>query len=305
VVALLLVPRPDGLLWDNLFNASHVATSFLLGLACLRLSRHLFARQFRSSWLHYLVSLGLVAAIGSGVEALQFIVPGTPSLTDLGRDMLGGLALVLVALSVDRRTLPRASRTSTGRWGLRGAAVFCFIIGLFPMLVAAASAAYRHHDFPRLARFDSVWGRHFVVVNDGAFLSIEPAPTGFACARGKLVAKVVFPANHAYPKLELEGPFGDWSSYKELAFDVFSPASAPISLVLRVHDRQHRYAYKDRFNTKLTIRPGSNTFSIPLDAVRTAPTGRSMDMAAIASVAVFALQPPQSLTLYLDDFRLR
>lgn len=110
VVALLLAPRPEGLLWENLFNAAHVATSFLLGLACLRLSRQLFAHRFRSSWMHYLVSLGLVAAVGSGVEGLQYIVPGTPSISDLGRDLLGGLAIVLAALSFDQQTIPLCQR---------------------------------------------------------------------------------------------------------------------------------------------------------------------------------------------------
>lgn len=115
VAILLVVPRPTGLLWDNLFNAAHVAVSFVVGLACLRLSRRLLSRRLCKPQSHYLVSLGCVAAVGGGVEALQFVVPGTPSVTDVVRDLLGGVALVLVALSVDRQTMPTAGGSCVER----------------------------------------------------------------------------------------------------------------------------------------------------------------------------------------------
>jgi hypothetical protein len=304
VAALLLVPRPTGLLWENLFNAAHVVVSFVVALAGLRLSRRLLASRFRKPWPHYLVSLGLVGVIGGGVEVLQFFVPGTPSLGDLARDLLGGGALVLAALSFDRQTISAVDVSRFQRWSLRGAAVLCFGVSLVPMLATAAAAGHRWRIFPILARFDSVWDEHFVAVADGAFLSLETPPAGFANARGKRVARVVFTANGTYPKLDLVGPLGDWSTYRLLAFEVYSPATVPTSVVLRIHDRQHRFEEQDRFNSRLVIRPGENTISVRLESVSRAPVGRLMDMAAIASLAVFVSHPREPLTLYFDDFRL-
>jgi hypothetical protein len=278
--------------------------SFVVGLAGLRISRRFLAQRLHGSWSHYLVSLGLVAAIGGGLEALQFVLPGTPAMTDWVHDVLGGLALVLLALSVDPRTLPRASRSPVGRWLLRGTGFACLVVSLIPMLATAYAAVFQRCSFPRLTRFDSVWGRHFVEVDDGASLSMTSPPIGFASSKGTRVAKAVFAANGSYPKLELTGPLGDWTTYRILAFDVYSPASTTVSLALRVHDREHRFEYEDRFNTELAIHPGDNSIAIPLEAIRAAPVGRRMDMTAIASVLVFVSRPPDPLTLYFDDFRL-
>jgi hypothetical protein len=297
------VQRPTGLLWENLFDAAHVVVSFVVALAGLRLSRRLLALRFRTPWTHYLVSLGLVGVIGGGVEILQFFVPGTPSLGDLARDLLGGGALVLAALSFDRQTLSAVARSRFHRWSLRGAAILCFGVGLAPMLATAAAVVHRQRQFPLLARFDSVLDRHFVFVADGASLSVESPPAAYTAARGKRVAKVVF-ANGTYPKLALSEPLGDWSEYRSLAFDVYSEATTPVSVVLRVHDRHHNFEKQDRFNVRLVIHPGENGIAIPLESIRLAPVGRRMDMTAIVSVAVFASSPKQPIALYFRDFGL-
>ena len=101
---------------------------------------------------------------------------------------------------------------------------------------------------------------------------------------------------------------GDWTGHQALEFSVFSPATDPLELVCEVNDREHRrrgYQYQDRFNRRLTVAPGWNDFTIPLEEIRTAPQAREMDLSQVATFQLFAVRLPQPRTIYLDQVMLR
>ena len=88
---------------------------------------------------------------------------------------------------------------------------------------------------------------------------------------------------------------------------LFNPGQEPLTLTLRINDLAHDRgdnAYGDRFNTRLVLDPGANTFAINLDDVRNAPASRHMDMANVRRLGLFAVRLPAPRTVYLSDLRL-
>lgn len=108
----------------------------------------------------------------------------------------------------------------------------------------------------------------------------------------------------SYPGVSVIEPYPDWSAYKMLTLNLYSPQVHVFNLVFRVHDSQHNQEYSDRFNQALTIMPGNNRFHIPLRSIQHAPTGRDMDMSRIANVMLFAMNIDDSVTLYPGTFSL-
>ena len=107
-----------------------------------------------------------------------------------------------------------------------------------------------------------------------------------------------------YPGLILREPFPDWTGYDRLEFELYSDAQVPRQMAIRINDTRHDNRYSDRFNRALTVSPGVNQFSVQLDEVRNAPQGRTMDMQSIHGIAIFAVSPRETFSVYLDGFRL-
>lgn len=300
---LVKVKRPAGLLWPQLFDASHVLVSGLLALVALRLSRRVLADRFASPWPHYAVAAAVVFAVGAGLEVLQLVMPGQASLRDLVLDVIGGAAALLFALSVRDPSGRSLGRSAATRWALRGAALCVLALGLAPSARSVVRFAARTRTFPLLADFEAAQERRFLSANDGAVLTRVPPPSGFARARGRSVGRVVF-GSGTYPNLELADLAGDWSKYTALVFDVFSPEPRSVSIKLRVHDRGHGSSAGDRFNREIRIPPGESTVRVPTESIRAAPRGRTLDLTDVESVILFMRKPETPTTLYFDGFCL-
>src|SRR5690606_37442701 len=119
---------------------------------------------------------------------------------------------------------------------------------------------------------------------------VEPPP-GFALARGEAVGRVVFGVGD-YPKLELSGPHGHWSSFDALVFEVYSPSSSELTLHLRIRDHESVGTPERYLNEVVQIAPGESTVRMDLKS-----TGR-LDFDDIESVALFLNRPRASTTLY-------
>ncbi|MFC1641278.1 hypothetical protein ACFL5O_01120 [Myxococcota bacterium] len=304
--AVVTVRRPAGPLWRQIFDLAHIVLSGALALVGLRLSRRFVGRFSPRAWPHYVIAgLGVLVS-GGGLEIAQWFGPGQASAADLARDLVGGLAALAIALTVDRR-VQLGSSSAARRWGLRTAAVgLCFPFCIRPT-EAVLAAGLRQVACPTLASFDSWWERPFLHADHGARFDREIPPKAFTRAHGK-VAKVVFgdspSADHQYPKLELTGPFCDWSAYRSLVFEVYSPATMPVTLEVRVHDRQHGKRYADRFNAVLDLKPGATTVAISLDQIAHRPAGRTMALARIEGIILFMGDTTPPTTLYFDELRL-
>ena len=85
---------------------------------------------------------------------------------------------------------------------------------------------------------------------------------------------------------------------------IYSPETAPVDLVLRVHDRAHNQNHSDRFTRQFSIQPGENRFRVRLAEIEAAPAKRKMNMSQIAGVILYATDITRPLTLYLGALRL-
>lgn len=105
----------------------------------------------------------------------------------------------------------------------------------------------------------------------------------------------------------LDNVEGDWRGYNYLSFELYHSGKEPLPLTLRINDSQHDRGdgrYEDRFNQRLWAQPGWNRYRIPLEKVQSAPEGRSMNMASIQRLGIFATQLSEPQTIYLDNLRL-
>lgn len=99
----------------------------------------------------------------------------------------------------------------------------------------------------------------------------------------------------------------DWRGYERLTVTLFNPDETALPLTLRVNDVEHERganAYSDRYNTRLALEPGLNSFTLNLSDIREAPRNRTMNMDNIRRLGLFATSLPAPRTIYLLDLRL-
>ncbi len=99
----------------------------------------------------------------------------------------------------------------------------------------------------------------------------------------------------------------DWRGYQALILVLYNPQPEPLALTLRIHDTRHDrgpQVYSDRFNRRLVLAPGRNRKVIPLAEVEQAPAERTMDMARIRRLGLFATALPAPRRVYLLELQL-
>ena len=96
-----------------------------------------------------------------------------------------------------------------------------------------------------------------------------------------------------YSTVSLRYFYPDWQGYTDLVLDVVNPESTDIKVTLRIHDRlhaQHAFAFNDRFNRQILIKPGKQRIVIALADIKNAPATRQMDMRHIQDLSLFTIQ---------------
>jgi hypothetical protein len=99
----------------------------------------------------------------------------------------------------------------------------------------------------------------------------------------------------------------DWQNYEALIFSVYNPASKPIKLTCRAHDRQHTEGtqlYSDRFNKSYVLDNGWNIIKINIEEIANAPKTRQMNISQIYNLGIFAVQLAEPRIIIIDDVRL-
>lgn len=294
-VLLLKVHLPEGFVWPRIFDLSHALLSGGVALVALRLSRRIFQPLFRHALMHYGLALALALVCGAGVEAVQKLTHGDPSLKDLARDTVGALAALAYVMSIDK-TLAWV-RTSLAKWSLRLAAAMALVCVAYPIVRITCQLRERVTSFPRLADFESDADRDFVYPGLGAELvRIEP-PDGFTLAKG-FVGQVTFVGGNESPKLEIAS-VGNWSNSRALSIDVYSASPAAVRLLVRIDDHRGR-----RFGTSLMVPPGQSTQRIPVEDVRAGEAGNELDLARMKAILLFMWEPVETTTLAFDNIHL-
>lgn len=156
----------------------------------------------------------------------------------------------------------------------------------------------RQESFPVLSDFES---RH-QLLNWGGNIERVKEPV----AQGEF-SLALHLGTERYSGGGLDHLVGDWRGYDYLSFELYHPGVEPLPLTLRINDTRHDRndgRYEDRFNQRLWAQPGWNSYRIPLEDVRNAPEGRSMNMASIQRLGIFATELPEAQTIYLDWLRL-
>ena len=303
LIASILLRGPGRtLLAAAAWDAGHVPLFALFAVAVLGVSRSVDRGRVWPRSRHYLLALLVTIVAGGAVEALQALGARDASLGDLARDAAGGAAALLLAWARDLRAAGGSQRKRAHPGPAVLLALVLLGVGLAPLAVTALAYVQRDAAFPVICDFEARWEERFIIGRD-AELDREEPPNGWPGARGDRAARLTFlPAK--YPALLVREPYPDWTGYDRLVFGVYSELEGEIELALRIHDAAHENDYHDRFNRMLAIPPGASRIEIALEEVRHAPREREMDLARIRNLALFAIEPSDSFSVFLDGFRL-
>jgi hypothetical protein len=175
--------------------------------------------------------------------------------------------------------------------------MFKYILTIFAILIMGCHSPIQKSlvffDFESESELDRLHWKCHTLMN----LSDEHATHG-----SKSLKLELYPSE--YPGLAPMIRNNNWEGYKSLGFDIFNPGEKEIQIAVRLDDREEAPEYKDRYNHSFVLAPGVNRINIPLDALITSGTDRSLDLKKIYSLVVFMVNPTEKVTLYVDYVRL-
>ncbi len=272
--------------------AGHILIFFVGAYALYAFHPGLEARPFH---IQFLVLLTSALLVGITIEGLQFFIPGrTGSPRDAAANIMG--AMLFLSLKNLRTT------TRFILLHLAVAVITGLLLWPFARAVSDGIAAYR--QFPLLAGFETPFEATRFIRGTGRFsVSDEYAYTG------KKSLRVIF-GTQAYSGIAMEHMPGSWQGFSHLQFAVYNPQEKEVTLHTRIHDALHakseRMIYADRFNRTFSLPPETWTvIQIPLAQIKNAPRTREMDMEKISSIGFFVARETVSVTLYIDEIRLK
>ncbi len=272
-IALVAKFPSQPLIFVELNNAAHAPVFGALAFVWLSILRRYSALD---RWLQYLAAFAFSVAIGGLIELIQPAFDRGSETQDLVTDVLGAFAgLAAIAAFEMRRP-----------WLL-----LTMVVALVPVLwpVGEAVMAYRVRAkaFPTLLGYDAPAERYFIHSN-GITIDTARLPSGWNRDDDPQSLRIRIRGGR-FPRLALIEPQPDWRGYSRLMLDVTNPEDRPLTLTLRVHDRDHdNLRAADRFNRKFTLAASERrALSFPLAEVAASPQGRGMDMSRIAAVIVF------------------
>lgn len=289
VAPLLFIGGPDwasGPFYRSVWNLGHIGLFALLTLA-------LNPWRWLSGWRLWLATSGIVLLLGIVIELLQSELDRQVDWRDILRN-LEGVWLVLAWGPVLSRQAP-SNRLS---WFL---AALTGLILLFELAVTGTVAARQwqvNHQLPLLYDFRQE--------DPSPFWTGNPSPSTLHTNNQPYSLKIEL-GTETYSGVSLGNLPADWRGYGQLIITLFNPSQEQLTLTLRINDVDHDRgdnAYGDRFNTRLVLGPGFNTFTLGLDDVRNAPASRTMDMARVRRLGLFSVRLQAPRTVYLSDLRL-
>jgi len=286
-------------------NFAHVPLFALVAMLLLRGAR---IWNNATSWApsrHYGFAMVGVLGLALLTEALQSL-SGTrhPEVSDVGRDMLGATCALGWSLTYDQQAFGKWAQWQQFPRSVVIRSCVVLLLGFTLLPVAGWTYAYwdRAMRFPALLQFSSYWEMKFVKASDSDLHIVLP-PAGWKKSTEDSVGLVVFHAE-TYPGIRINEPYPDWRGYTHFQLDIFSELATSQLISIRIDDIHHNNEHTDWFNKAITIMPGLNHIRVPMDEIRQAPVGREMDLRAIKAILLFAVNPPEEFSLYVDTIRL-
>jgi len=292
----------DTFLWREIHNTGHTPLFGILSLLILGLCFLTLSKKIQKQYLYYLIALTVTALIGITTEFIQIYGPGDADLSDLIRDILGAVSFLGLYMVFDRKMIIFWRKQSNIRILALVNAFLLLILSLIPVSLWAWAYHQRNHAFPQIIGFESFWENKFIRTNNAELVKTHPPP-GWKNPSSRNVGQLTMSAG-IYPGFNIEEPYPNWTSYKYIIFCIYSGLETVVNFTIRIEDIHHNDFYDDRFNYTITINPGLNQITIPLEKVKNAPSYREMDMTAICAIHFFSVRPDKPITLYFDDLRL-
>ena len=277
VIAALLstvfVPRPHnpGILLRSLFEWLHVPVFGLVSLVILSMT----PTSWPSSQRFGLALMGTVL-LGALTEAAQIPMQRDASWEDLIADAAGAVSLLAFAYAVGRKQI------IGGISAISATAILLWTAS--PLIDTTRALIHRNAQFP--------------VIFSGDIDSEETFVSGLNV---RMKTRRSEASNEFYTEvrvlrekgmnIQIRDLVSDWSDYSNLNFRIELLGDLDLTLTVRIHDTLHRRGnqpHSDRFNQRLTLSPGIQSFTIPLQNVRSAPQGRAMDMRKIEALILFS-----------------
>lgn len=233
--------------------------------------------------------------IGWSIELIQLQVGRSFEMKDILNDLLGGYLALLLFVVI------QVSCGQSIRVALCLLMLSIFVWVVMPTTMASYDEYVMHKDFPVLADFETPFELSRWKSQSGSLFVVDDKfRSGSKSMRIDLF-------EGKYPGITLAYFSGDWRDYTSIEFSIFNASDDTLSMELKINDAVHRklgQKFSDRFNRELSLKPGWNDFSIPLQALKTAPEGREMDLSDIAGVSWFLHRLQQPVSLYIDQLRL-
>jgi VanZ family protein len=239
----------------------------------------------------WLVVTGAVAVASVVVELIQSQLGRTPSVHD-GLRNLTGVWLVIFWLR----------RPATSVWLARFLATALLFVEFALVATRIAEQQRMFDQLPLLSGMEASWE-----VERWQAVASELGQSGEFASEGEFSLQVQL-STLPYSGIALRSLPNDWSRFGQLSFDIYNPHSDCLQITVRINDVHHErgdhpWRHADRFNQRLFVEPGWNTFEFPLREVREAPNDRSMDMELIKELRLFAAGLEEPKDIYVDNFR--
>lgn len=298
----LVFPFPmQGRLWGDIFDLAHapvfcLSLIFLVGFfdpaavgAPSRFATILPMTRHRVS----LVTLVLMT-VGLVGEFLQQFANRNPSWADVFANSAGLLAGCVWIYSVSMRGIRRTL--------LAGAALGILILVNTNPALEAWDGIQQAQNFPVLASFERSrelgnWHPH------GAAIS---RTTDWSSDGDTSLCVKMQPSE--FPGVAMVWLEPDWTNFRTLQFDVRNPNEKPLSVIVKVQDKQHSetgFQHKDRFHQSITVAPHSETsVTVDLTDVQNAPAQRQMNMQQINMIDLYSPNLLEPTAFLLDHLRL-
>jgi hypothetical protein len=242
------------------------------------------------------VTLAVSLLAGVLIEVLQGGFEREADSADVYRNCLGAL-LVNGWSAAARQALRRATLLA-----IRAISVLLLVQQLSVPALALLDEWQASRQFPLLADFESPWQLDRWRADDSLSRSNQHV------YEGEYALFLQLGTQQRYSGIALQYFPRDWRAYQSLRFELYHLEAEPLSITVRIHDRQHRdgeQLYSDRFNQRYHLQQGWNSIVIDLQTVERAPATRAMDLSAIEGLGLFVISEKTSKQLFLDYVRLQ
>lgn len=298
----LVFPFPvEGRLWGNVFNLAHAPAFFCTMLAIVGLLDPTVVGLPGRLGTVVPMTIGrtagvavLLTALGLIAEFVQYFVGRNPGLKDVAANSAGLLAAFIWV----------SGRRWTGVKRLVPVLISVLVMAAasFSPFMHAWDCVEQLRQMPLLASFERPRELGSWTTRDA---TIRPS-TEWSTHGERSLRVDLSPAK--YPAASFIWPNADWQQYKTFAIDFRNPTDIPLSLTIKVQDRNHVLSDRgrsDRFSRDVVLAPGEiRNIEIAISEIRQAPATRNMRMDEISLVQVFTSNLKDPMTFFMDNLRL-